>query len=104
MGAADAEIKVPSVENLELTNILKFKVKVGYSHVCFAHCEEFRLVLIFSFYLLQTLSLFCFRVFVCYENVLPALVLAMEASCVAPRNKTGHSARSHNRYVFPCCK
>ena len=44
-GTADAENKVPSVENTELTNVLPFSIKAWgtseYSHACFAHCQEF---------------------------------------------------------------
>ena len=41
-GTEDAEIKVPSVENSELTNVLPFKAwsRSDYSHACFAHCQE----------------------------------------------------------------
>ena len=41
-GAADAEIKVPSGENLELKGF-PFKVwsRSVYSHTCYAYCQEF---------------------------------------------------------------
>ena len=42
-GTADTEIKVPSVENSELTKILPCKSwsRSEYSHACFTHCQEF---------------------------------------------------------------
>ena len=42
-GTVDAEIKVSSLENPELRNVLHLKPVVGseYSHACFAHCQEF---------------------------------------------------------------
>ena len=42
-GTADTEIKVPSVENSELTKVLPCKSwsRSEYSHACFTHCQEF---------------------------------------------------------------
>ena len=45
-GTADAEIKVPSLENPELADVLPLKhahvySRSEYSHACFAHCQEF---------------------------------------------------------------
>ena len=41
--SAETEIKVPSVENSELTNFFPRKAwrRSEYSHGCFAHCQEF---------------------------------------------------------------
>jgi len=40
-GTADAELKDPSVENLQLTIALPLKPASEYSHTCPAHCQEF---------------------------------------------------------------
>ena len=40
VGLADAEIKVPYVENPELANVLPWS-RSEYSHACVALCQEF---------------------------------------------------------------
>ena len=42
LGAADAEIKVPSVENTELKGSpFEAWSRSAYSHTCYAYCQEF---------------------------------------------------------------
>ena len=93
-GAADAEIKVPSVENTELKGSpSKARSRSVYSHTCYAYCQRFLSGKFLPFrsihlhYLTQNLS-----------RVFPVLVVANNGSCEDPQNTIGHSAGCR----FPC--
>ena len=87
LGAADAEIKVPSGENTELKRCpFKAWSRPVYSHTCYAYCQEF-LPLFLPFrsvhlHLFQNLS----RFLLCW-------LWLTHDSCVGPQNKTGHPAK-----------
>ena len=92
-GAADAEIKVPVVENTELKRSpFRAWSRSAYSHTNNAYCQGFlpRWFLLFlSIYLhfFQNLS-----------RVFPVLAVANTESCVGQQNKIGHPAGCR----FPC--
>ena len=85
--AVDAEIKVPSGENTELTHSpFKAWSKSVYSHTCYAYCQGF-------FYLAY---FYTSGPFTCIFSNLSRFFLCWlwltHGSCVGPRNKTGHPA------------
>ena len=91
-GAADAEIKVPSVENTELKGSpFKALSRSVFSHTCYAYCRDSSLLIstlpVHSPAFFQNLSLFFF----------PVLAVANTGSCVAPQIKkvTQLDAGSH---------
>ena len=93
-GAADAEIKVPSVENRELKGSpFKARSRSVYSHTCHAYCQGFPPCLFLPF---RSIHLHFFspnlsRFFLCW-------LWLTRGSCVGPQNKIGHPARCR----FPC--
>ena len=96
-GTADAEIKVPSVENLELTMFFfKAWMRSDYSHACLAHCQEF--LPLFHFLLSRSIHLhFCF--FKIPFLLLTELFFLTPFPVLGPRNKIGHPAHRH-RHIF----
>ena len=92
-GAADAEIKVPSGENIEFKcSPFKGWSRSVYSHTCYAYCQGFLPCLFLPFrsihiHFFQNL----FRFLLCW----PWLT---HGSCVGPQNKIGHPAGCR----FPC--
>ena len=87
-GAADAEIKVPSVENTELKRSpFKAWCRSVYSHTCYAYCQAFLpcLFLPFRYIYLQFSKT--------SPDFFPVLAVANNTrSCVGPQNKIGHPA------------
>ena len=92
-GAADAEIKVPSVENTEL-NGSPFKTwyRSIYSRTCYAYCQEFLPRLFLPF---RSIYLHFFQIL---SQFFPVLAVANSGSCVGPQNKIGHPVECR----FPC--
>ena len=85
-GTADAEIKVPSVENLELTKVPSFKFGVGQNVALrTSHTARNSASLISTFPFLS--PSFSSKSSV---HLLSALGLANLVSCVGPQNKIGH--------------
>ena len=92
-GAADAEIKVPSVENTELKGShLKAWSRSVYSHACHAYCQGFLPCL---FLPLQSIHLHFVQNL---SQFLPCWLWLRHGSCVGPQNKIGHLAGNR----FPC--
>ena len=93
-GAADAEIKVPSVENTELkVSPVKAWSRSVYSHTCYTYCQGFLPCLFLPFRSIHVLHLF--------QNLsrhFPVLAVANIGSCVGPQNKIGHPVGCR----FPC--
>ena len=91
--AADAEIKVPSVENTELKRSpFKAWSRSVCSLTCYAYCRGFLRCLFLPF---QSIHLHFFkkpsRFFLCWLRL-------THGSCVGPQNKIGHPAGCR----FPC--
>ena len=91
-GAADAEIKVPSGENTELTHSpFKALSRSVYSHTYYAYCQGFLLY----FYPFPSIHLHLFqnlsRFFLCW-------LWLTHGSRVSPQSKIGHPAGGR----FPC--
>ena len=92
-GAADAEIKVPSGENIERKRSpFEAWSRSVYSHTFYAYCQGFLPSLFLPFqsihlHFFQNLSRFC----LCWLWLTPG-------SCVGPQNKIGHPAGCR----FPC--
>ena len=95
-GAADAEIKVPSGENTELTRSpFKAWSRSVYSHTCYVTARDFLLANFypsgqFTCIFFQNLS----RVFV----FSPVLAVSNSDSCVGPRNEIGNPAWCRFRF------
>ena len=82
-GAADAEIKVPSGEDIELKRSpFKAWSRSVCSHKCYAFCKEFLPSSPFTRFFSKT-----------SPDFFPALAVANTGSCVGPQNKIGHPAR-----------
>ena len=93
LGAADAEIKVPSDENRELKGSpFKAWSRSVYSHTCYAYCQGFLPCLFLPF---RSIHLHFFQNL---SRVFLVLVVANTGSCVGPQNKIGHPAGCR----FPC--
>ena len=93
-GAADAEIKVPSVENIELKRSpSKAWSRSVYSHKCYAYCQGFLPSL---FLPLRSFHLHFFPK--TSPSFFPALAVINSGSCVGPQSKIGHPAGCR----FPC--
>ena len=92
-GAADAEIKVPSVENTEFTGS-PFKAwgRTLYSHTCYTCCQGFLPCLFLPFRSIHM------HFFFNSPNFLPALAVANTSSYVGPQNKIGRPVE----FWFPC--
>ena len=90
----DVEIKVPSVENSELTNVLPLKPGVGQNIATQASptARNFFLVLISTFHLSS------FFLSKSSPYFLTSLVLTDAVSRVGPPNKIGHPAHGHKRF------
>ena len=92
-GAADAGIKVPSVENTDLKgSAFKARSRSVYSHTCCAYCQWFLPCLFLPF---QSIHLHFFQNL---SWVFPVLVVTNTSSCVGLQNKIGHPAGCR----FPC--
>ena len=88
LGAAGAEIKVPSCENTKLKRSpFKAWSRAVYSHTCYAYCQNFLPYLFLPF---RSIHLHFFQkpLPICF----PVLVVANTCSCVGPQNKIGHPA------------
>ena len=86
-GAADAEIKVPSVENTELKcSHCKAWSRSVYSHTCYTYCRGFPPA---NFYPSGPFNCIFFQNL---SQVFPVLAMANTSFCVGPQNKTGHPA------------
>ena len=92
-GSAEAEIKVPSVENTELKGS-PFKVRRGQYVAIYATLTA-RDFFLANFY---PSGPFAFIFFKSLSRVFPVLVVANTGSCVDPQNKIGHPAGCK----FPC--
>ena len=90
---AEAEMKVPSVENPELTNVLPLKPGVGqnYSHICFAYYQEFLHCLNFDLPGPFTLNIF---------QILWSVFNCVIAKAVSPIGINYFSAHNHNHNRF----
>ena len=87
-GAADAEIKVPSVENMELKGSpFKAWSRSVCSHTCYADCQEISSLLI-STLPVRSLAFSPKKL----SRVFSVLVVTYTGSCVGPQNKIGHQA------------
>ena len=85
--AADAEIKVQSVENTELKGSpFKTWSRSVYSHTCYAYCQGFLPCLFLPF---RSIYLHFPKI---SPSFFPVLAVANTASCVGPQNKIGHPA------------
>ena len=85
---ADDEMKVPSVENPELTDVLPLKLGVGQNY-----CQK-----ILSCPSFDISGPFTFAFSKSSPNFLIALVVADGISLVGPRNKVGHLAHYYKRF------
>ena len=86
-GAADAEIKIPSDENIELKrSTFKAWSRSVYSHTCYAYCHGFLPCLFQPFRSIQL------NFFQNLSRVFPVLAVANTGSWVGPQNKIGHPA------------
>ena len=96
LGAADAEIKVPSGENTELKRSpFKAWSKSVYSHTRYAYCQGFLLV-----YFYTSSPFTCI-----FSKTSPDFSLCWlwltHGSCVGPQNKIGHPAGCRFPYWVP---
>ena len=92
-GAADAEIKVPSVENTELKGFpFKTWSRSVYSHTCYAYWKGFLPCLFLPF---RSIHLHFFQNL---SRVFPVLAVANTGSCIGLQNKIRHPAECR----FPC--
>ena len=81
-GAADAEIKVPSVENTELKRSpFKAWSESVYSHTCYAHCQGFFPCLFLPFWSIHL------HFFQNLSQFLLCWLWLTHGSCVGPQNK-----------------
>ena len=88
-GAADAEIKVQSVENTELKGSpFKTWSRSVYSHTCYTYFLAY-------VYLSSPFTCILFKT---SANFFHVLAVANTGSCVGPQNKTGHPVG----YRSPC--
>ena len=87
-------MKVPSVENPELTNVLHLKPGAGQNIAthAFPTTRNLFLVLISTS---RSIRLHFFKPFPLFST---ALALANAVSRAGPRNQIGHPARSHKRF------
>ena len=93
--AADAEIKVPFVENTELKGSpFKAWSRSVYSHVCYAYCQEY-----LPCYFLPTRSIHL-HFLQNLSRVFPVLAVVTTSTCAGPQNKIGHPA-CHYRQLMP---
>ena len=93
VGAADAEIKVPSGENTELKRSpFKDWSRSVYIYTCYAYCQGFLPYLSLPF---RSIHLHFFQNL---SRFFPVLAEADTGSCVGLQNKIGHPAGCR----FPC--
>ena len=95
-GAADTEIKVPSVENTELKRSpFTAWSRSVYSHTCYAYCQGF----------LSCLFLHVRSIHLHFSKTSPDFSLCWlwltHGSCVGPQNKIGHPAGCRFPYWVP---
>ena len=95
-GTADAEIKVPSVENPELKKVLPLKPKIGQYIDMYATLTA-RVFFRANFYTPGPFT-YLFSPKNLYR-ILPVLAMANAGSCVGPQNKIGHPARCYRRLL-----
>ena len=92
-GAADAEIKVPSVEKTELERFpFKAWSRSVYSHTCYAYYQRFLSCLFLHF---RSIQLHFFQT---SPDFSLCWLWLTHGSCVGPQNKIGHPAGCR----FPC--
>ena len=93
-GAADAEIKVPSVESTELEGS-PFKAPVG-QYIALHATLTARDFFLANFYPSGPFT--CILFFPNLSKILPVLAVTYIGSCVGPRNRIGHLTGCR----FPC--
>ena len=92
-GAADTEVKIPSVDNTELKGSpFEAWSRSAYSHTCYGYCQGFLPCLILPF---QSTHL---RFFLNLSRFLLCWLRLTHGSCVGPQNKIGRPARGR----LPC--
>ena len=92
-GAADAQIKVLSVENTELEGSpFRAWSRSVYSHTCYTYCQGFLPCLFLPFWSIHL------HFFQNISRFLLCWLWLTHGSCVGLQNKTGHPAGSK----FPC--
>ena len=92
-GTVDAGIKVPSVENPEVTSVFPLKPREGQNIARHASpTARSSFLLLISTFPVHSPSFF----FKSFPYILAVLVLANAVSSVGPWNNTGHPAQSHS--------
>ena len=92
-GTADAEIKVPSVENSELPKVLPLKPGVGQNIAMHASSTAM------NFFLISTFPVHSTSFFSGLSLVFLALTVANTAPCMSPQRKFGHRAPRHTETI-----